>query len=83
MYKMQSLDSYINIYLREVESRPPPPVIGDCVNRVDVHRSVEGLYISCSYSSYKKVTADDDCIRGAVLLLFSSAMVFLSVDVYS
>ena len=30
-------------YLREVESRPPPPVIGDCVNRRDVQLSVEGL----------------------------------------
>ena len=43
----------------DVESRPPPPVFGDCVNRRDVHEAVCGLYISCSYSSYRNATPDD------------------------
>ena len=42
-----------------MESRPPPPVMGDCVNRRDVHVFVGELYISCSYNSYRNVTADD------------------------
>jgi hypothetical protein len=34
--------------------------MGDCVNRRDVHVFVGGLYISCSYNSYRNVTADDN-----------------------
>jgi len=39
----QSFFSSHIIYSREVESRPPPPVIGDCVKRRDVQLSVDGL----------------------------------------
>jgi len=54
------------------------------VNRRDVQLSVEGLYISCSYSSYKNVTADDECDRGVLLLLVVSSLAdtLLSVVVY-